>query len=456
MFRVHAVSESPKHVDTRREFIRGSSLLIAGALPSSASATRSAPQGSPAGIARKSALKIGLVGCGFRGVAAATHLLGLSSHQGAGRAKALSEFAGMECELTLSALADIFPDRLQQALRCLRGRYAGSTNVPLEHRFVGFDGFRRLLEKDLDLVILATPPVFRPLHLEEAVGAGKHIYAEMPLAVDVPGVRRMLAASERAEQQGLAIRVGLGRRRNAGFQHTLEQLRTGAVGRIQTIDVGWYGSAPQQPEQPASIARSLDRGTAHPTRSPLEQQLRNWTQVARFSGSEIVERHVRDLDAINCILQSHPLCVRAVHENSNSCIEYTYADGAKVRSQRLSPEACKGGKNASLIAKGNAGWCDIVAGKIFNVENQLIECASSSLIPPADLLADPLADLLTAIATGQNLNDLQFACESTQTALMGRMAAQSTRPLNWDECLHCNSVLSDAEQLESLGDRPLG
>ena len=195
---------------TRRLFIKGSSLLLAGgAMAGTLPMARAAhPYGSDA-------IKIGLVGCGGRGSGAA--------------AQAMNTTGG---DVRLVAMGDVFEDRLQQTYRSLHGKYKDKMDITDDTRFVGLDAFKRVLDTDCDLVILATPPGFRPLHFEAAVEAGKQIFAEKPVATDAPGVRRFLAANEKAKKKGLAVAVGLQRHHEVAYKETMEKLKDGAIGDI--------------------------------------------------------------------------------------------------------------------------------------------------------------------------------------------------------------------------------
>ena len=180
---------APNGQSSRRKFIKNSSLLVAGGAV--------AGQLSFANTAHafgSDEIKIGLIGCGGRGTGAA------------------SQAMNTEGATKLVAMADAFGDRLQQSLRGLKGEHKEKVDVPADRQFVGFDAFKHVLESDADLVILATPPGFRPLHLESAINAGKHVFMEKPVAVDAAGVRKVLKATAEAKKKNLAIQVGLQRR----------------------------------------------------------------------------------------------------------------------------------------------------------------------------------------------------------------------------------------------------
>src|SRR5439155_5984346 len=202
-------SPAPTAASSRRTFLRNSSLLVAG----------SAIAASQVQIARgahafgSDTIKVGLVGCGGRGSGAAT--------------QAINTMGG---EVKMIAMADAFQDRLQTGLRTISGQHKDKVEVPKDRQFVGLNAYKELLQTDCDMVILATPPGFRPLHFEAAVKAGKHIFAEKPVAVDAAGVRKFLAANEEAKQKGLTVAIGLQRRHERAYMDTVKALQDGAIG----------------------------------------------------------------------------------------------------------------------------------------------------------------------------------------------------------------------------------
>lgn len=410
------MSELRKPDDSRRGFIRGSSLFLAGAIPAGLASAAGLEQTSPTA---ERAIRVGLIGCGGRGMALANQLLRVS--------------AGPTVRFT--ALADAFADRVQQTLRGLRGKYPDRVVVENANRFSGLESYRELLQTDVDLVLLATPPTFRPLHFEAAVAATKHIFAEKPIAVDVPGVKRFLAANERACAQNLVVGVGWEPRCDALTQATVQQLHAGAVGQI--VFARAHSTAPR----PSFKVR-------HKSQSELENQLRNWQHFQWTGGDSLVEQHVQNLDVINWILRSHPSEAQGVGGRNplveqrdgdvfdHHCVEYTYRDGTKLLSICEQRSDC-GERRARLSVHGTQGWCDITAGKVFNLSNQLIWQAAEE---PSSVRHDA-ARLLTAIANGATLNETGFACESTLTAILGRMATCSGRAVTWSECFNSSIAL---------------
>ena len=189
------------------------------------------------------------------------------------------------------ALADLFEDRLA---RCRAQLAKLGIEVPKQRCFMGFDAYKQLLaEPEVNYVILATPPHFRPLHLKAAIEAGKHVFMEKPAAVDVPGVKLVMEAGELAKQKKLGIAAGTQRRHMKSYQETIKRIRDGAIGEIVYANCYWNGGQ----------IWVIDR---QPGWSDLEWQLRNWNYFTWLSGDHFLEQHVHNLDVMNWVLGSHP------------------------------------------------------------------------------------------------------------------------------------------------------
>ena len=299
-------------------------------------------------------IRVGLVGCGGRGSGAARDCLTASP--------------GVE----LVALGDLVPDRLSQCREELdkvaseNADFASKYKVTADRTFTGFDAYKKVLAADIDLVILATPPGFRPLHLTAAVEAGKHIFAEKPVAVDPAGVRQVLAAYEAAMAKRLAIGVGTQRRHQAEYVETIKRIQGGAIGDILSGQVFWNQGG-------------LWSRTKEAAWSDGEWQIRNWLYFAWLSGDHIVEQHVHNIDVANWVMGAHPVKATGVggrqfrtdarfgHIYDHFAIDFEYANGARVVSMcRQIPGTAnrigehfigtKGRSNAAGEITGNASW----------------------------------------------------------------------------------------------------
>lgn len=431
-----------KHEDSRRGFIRGSSLLLAGAFPGAAIASQAL---GDAAVTQATPLRVGLIGCGFRGVALAAEAL-----------------ANQQVPTKLTAMADLFPDRVQQALRTLRGKFGDQVQVEPGMRCLGLDSHQRLLDSPVDVVLLATPPAFIPVHLEATIQAGKHVYAERPVAVDPPGVRRFLDSADLAASQGIVISVDTGYRLDSCILQTMQQLSSGVLGRLLFARAYSYASVPK------SVAR-------HKSQSDLEFQLRNWQQYCWASGDAVVANHVHNLDLINCLvgatpLQAHGFSGRALGAHNglgtsaeHQAQEFTYPGGFMLFS------ACRQSaqpRPSVITLHGTDGWCDLVAGRIYSSQNQLVWQADQPTRPRVESRLDAMFDSLRALPgiasstpgklgiSTESQHAVQWAADSTLTAILGRTAGQQSKTVKWNECLQSTNSLSDIERLCRLSDSP--
>ncbi len=280
---------------SRRRFIQHSSLALAGAAASEFPFARAVHAAGP-----ETEIKIGLIGCGGRGTGAVLDALGAAS-------RAIYPSTGYHTEdvvqaptlqrrdIKVVALADLFEDRLT---RCAGQLAKLGITIPKEQCFTGFDAYKQLLAvPEINYAILTTPPHFRPMHLKAAIEAGKHVFMEKPVAVDVPGVKMVMDAGRLATQKGLGIAAGTQRRHAKSYQETIKRLQDGAIGEIVYGRCYWDGG------EIWVIKRE-------PGWSDMEWQLRNWNYFTWLSGDHYVEQHVHNLDVMNWVLGTHP--IRAV------------------------------------------------------------------------------------------------------------------------------------------------
>ncbi len=438
----HTTDENPKRDESRRGFIRGSSLLLAGALPatvaSSSLAAKSAQISQPF---PEGEIRIGLVGCGYQGLAIASQLLTATN----------------SLPVRLTAMADAFPDRFQQALRTLRGRHGDRVRIKTDGRCLGLQAYRDLLATDVHVVVLATPPVFRPAQFEAAIATEKHVYAELPIAVDVPGVTRFKLASVHAASRGCVVRVGWPHRHDEHYRLTIARLQAGAIGEIRSI----------QACQPVQARREV---TSPASQSELHAQLRNWMHMPWASGGPLVEQRVQILDIVNWLMNGHPLAARPTtvlqtvgDSKSPTCndfcehlppIEFTYNGGvtlvcqsSTVASSSDAPSANLSNqphsKRATIWVQGSSGQCDVVSGEFFDAQGKPTWSSRHELAQLGQHqlgLTAALSEFLHAITSGQSSNEVQTAVEGTLTAILGRTAAACKRPVSWDECVKSQEV----------------
>jgi myo-inositol 2-dehydrogenase / D-chiro-inositol 1-dehydrogenase len=420
---------NPSSGNSRRSFFKDSGLLLAGGAFVGGNLTLA----RAAHAYGSDIIKIGLIGCGGRGSGAAVEAL----NTGGG-------------EVHLAAMADIFGNNLQTAYRSIKGKHPSKVFVSSETRFVGLDAFEKLLATDVDLVILATPPGFRPLHFEAAVHAGKHVFMEKPVAVDAPGVRRVLAAGDEAQKRGLAVHVGLQRHHEIRYRQCIERLHDGAIGKPLFARAYWNGAGlwtrPRRPEQ-----------------TELEYQLNNWYYFNWLSGDHINEQHVHNLDVINWAMQSYPIEAqgqggREVRRGANTgqifdhhMVEFTYPGGARLLSQCRHIPGC--GSSVGEHLHGTHGYCDLSAARIFDLDGNLVWESDAKEISGRGWQQEH-HDLIAALRSGERPNETQYGALSTMTAIMGRMATYSGKTVKWEQALNSNLALANVDSLRSFSDLP--
>ena len=404
---------------SRRDFLKvsGAALLASNVLDRIASAAM--PWLAPGAFARgDDTLKIALIGCGGRGTGAARQAL-----MTAGNVK-------------LVALADAFQDRLDNSLKSLNAELADRIDVTPDRCFVGFDAYQQAIDL-CDVAILTTPPGFRPIHFEYAIQKNKHVFMEKPVAVDAPGVRRVLAAAELSKQKNLKVGVGLQRHHEPGYVETVKRLQDGAIGDATLFRVYWCDTGvwcnPRQPGQ-----------------SEMTYQMRNWYYFVWICGDHVVEQHIHNLDVANWVMNATPVRARGQGGRQvrtgidygeiydHHMVEFTYPNGTKMMS--LCHHWPGAWSDVSEHLHGTKGYADI-AGKTIAVrgspEWKFTRPRGSEPIDPYQIEHDVLFD---AIRNDKPHNEAVYGATSTMTAIMARMATYSGRDIKWDEAL--NSTLA--------------
>jgi predicted dehydrogenase len=425
------------HLDsTRRDFIgaatvAGAGILLAGCAPKAKtypalSFVEKAPDGAP--------LKAGLVGCGGRGSGAAVNFLNAGPN------------------LKVTALADVFDDRLQAC----REKLAGEAKVQVadDRCFIGFDAYRKLLDTDVDVVILATPPHFRPEHLSAAVDAKKHVFMEKPAGVDAPGVRTVLGAGERAKQYNLCIAAGTQYRHSPQYMETRNRVAHGAIGRIVAAR-SYYNTS------------SLWRRERQKGWSDMEAMLRDWVNWCWLSGDHIVEQFVHNLDVIAWFCGRYP--VKAVGMGSrqrrvtgdqydNFAVDFTFADGLHSMSMCRQMDGCANQIADFLVGSEGTTNC---ANTIFDPDGKAVwkygvsdpealqkvtqEQATVHDLGTPNPYDQEHVDLVTAIRTGKTINEAENVAKSTLMGILGRTAAYTGAEVTWDQVLSSEERLGPSE-----------
>ena len=404
---------------TRRDFIRASALATAGL------ATQWNPGHAAVHISPVETIRVGLVGCGGRGTGAARDCV--------------TGAEGVE----LVAMGDLFPDRLEQSKRRLSEALGGGFKVTPETSFSGFDAFQKVIDSDVDLIILASPPGFRPQHLRAAIEAGKHVFTEKPVAVDPVGIRSVIETSELAKSRNLAIVAGTQRRHDPKYVETIRRIHDGAIGEVVAGQVYWNQGG-------------LWTAERRPEMSDSEWQIRNWLYFAWLSGDHVVEQHVHNIDVANWVLGSNPVRVNGVggrqvrtgpeygHIYDHFCVEMEYANGARITSMCRQQDGTEGYVGEFFHGTaGTSNGADTIRGATaWRYDGEQVNPYQQEH-----------TNLIASIRAGQPINEGRQIAESNLTAIMVREAAYTGQAITWDQAMASN--LSLVPENLAFGDLPV-
>lgn len=351
-------------------------------------------------------IRIGLIGCGGRGTGAAVNCIESSP--------------GVE----IIALADLFRDRLESSRSQLQTKVpAESFRITDERCFVGFDAYKQVLATEVDLVLMATPAHFRPLHLKATIEAGKHAFIEKPVAVDPVGSRSIIASSELAAQKGLAIVAGTQRRHSPKYREIIARIHDGAIGELTGAQCCWLRSG----------LWSRDR---KPEWSDLEWQIRNFIYFTWLGGDCIVDLVMHNLDIVNWAFGGPPDSAigvggRQLHETprhgnvfDHFAVEYVYGKDVRTLTMVREWRACDARIGEKIV--GTKGVAYVDRGVIEGENPYRAEKVARSPY------VDEHADLIRSIREGKPLNEGRTVAETNLTAIMGRESAYTGKAVNWD------------------------
>ena len=394
---------------SRRQFLHtGSSALATASLLGALPLERSVH------AAGSDQLKIALIGCGGRGSGAANQALSTSGN------------------VKLVAMADVQPDKLSKSLENLKTQHAAAVDVPADRQFSDFDGYKKAIAA-CDVAILATSPGFRPIHFEEAINQGKHVFMEKPVATDAPGVRRVLEAAKLAKTKNLKVGVGFQRHHETAYNETIKRLHDGAVGDIEILRCYWDGS-------------SRDGVEREPGEGEMHYQIRNWYYFTWLSGDHIVEQHIHNIDVCNWIKGTHPVRAQGMGGRQvrkakrhgqifdHHFVEFEYADGARMFSQCRQIPGCWTSISEHVV--GTLGSADLVQGRsVFAIKGQNA-WRHASKGPRKDPYQQEHDDLFEAIRNDKPFNEAETGALSTMTGIMGRMATYTGQQIDWEEAFN--------------------
>src|SRR6185295_1485620 len=397
-------------VPTRREF-------LATAAAAGAATALNAPLVHAGG---DDVLKVGLIGCGGRGTGAAEQALNADKN------------------VKLVAMGDAFPDRLQSSLKILSKSHPEKVAVKEENCFVGFDAYKAVIAAS-DVVLLCEPPHFRPSHLKAAVEAGKHVFAEKPVAVDGPGVRSVLATCQEAKKKSLSVVSGLCLRYSTGFREMMKRVHDGAIGEVVALQANDYRSGrwsrPRKPEW-----------------SDMLWHMRNWYNFTWLSGDFNVEQHVHYLDVCAWAMKDqYPL--RAIGMGGRQVLSgpeygniydhfsivYEYASGAKMFSNTRQHQGCR--NDSSALAIGSKGRALISEGRLTISGEHPWEYQGKD----KSIYQVEHDEFFASIRSGKPINNGEYMSKSTLMAIMGRMAAYTGQQIAWEQALHSKEDLTPSK-----------
>jgi predicted dehydrogenase len=397
------MSETKK--PSRRDFLKKSSVVVAGAAMAA-----NLSLGRSAHAASSDEIKVALIGCGGRGNGAAANCLG-------------------SCEnVKLVAVADAFENNAKGVAESLRKQFGAKVDLPDDRVFSGFDAYQKAIDSGINMVIMATPPGFRPIHYKAAVAAGKHVFMEKPCCVDAPGYRSLLETNKLADEKNLKVGVGLQRHHEASYIETIKRIHDGAVGDIEFLRVYWNGGG-------------VWNRTRKPEQTEMEYQMRNWYYFVWLSGDHICEQHIHNLDVGNWVKNAHPIEANGLGGRQvrkfgpdgdfgqiydHHAVEFTFEDGTKMFSQcRHIPT---GFDPVAEHVHGTKGQSNC-ASEITGANKYRFRGESRG---PYD---QEHVDLMDAIRNDKKYNEGHFGATSSMTSVLGRMATYSGKVVGWDDAV---------------------
>lgn len=400
---------------SRRKFLKNSATAAAGAAMLSSLS-------SSVFAAGDDAVKIGLVGMGGRGTGAAN--------------QALSTEGKVKLVAVADAFWDVIDDQLKQIANSVKGK-PNEFNPDDVLKFGGLDAYKQVIESDIDMVILATPPGFRPYHYAHAVDHGRNVFMEKPVATDPSGVRLVLEKTKLAKEKNLKVGVGLQRRHEAAYKELIQMVHDGVIGDMQYSRVYWNAGGVWEPKK-----------NRNQVKTEMEYQIWNWYYYNWLCGDHICEQHIHNLDIGNWLknavpVSAHGMGGRQVRVDKrygeiydHHAVEYTYADGSKMISQCRHIPGCWNsveehahGTNGSIHLEGN------------QPRNCFLEMPNGTRITAKTKHANPYQvehdDIFKAIRTNaKDYNEAEYGAMSTMTAILGRLCTYSGKVITMEQALN--------------------
>jgi predicted dehydrogenase len=399
----------------RRDFLKATSGALGAAIAT----------GFPGIIRAQSvtnAIKVGLVGCGGRGSGAAEQALSADDYA------------------ELAAVADIDQSQIDQCLRTLKriSKTADRVKVEPATQFLGLDAFQKVIDSKVDVVLLATPPGFRPYHLAACIAANKHVFCEKPVSTDAPGVRFVMETADKAQQKNLSLVAGFCWRYNNMIQETFQQMESGAIGR----PVAYYATYYTSPVKPMPPASARPAGM-----SDVEWQIRNWYNFVWLCGDSLVEQAIHSVDKIAWAMHDEPpvSCVgvggRTIPAEGGNIydhfeVNYLYPNGTRAFLANRQIVGCYNENSDYML--GTDGVCTIGRGPRPHIEGKVVWTSGAQQY---DMYQKEHDLLFASIRKSQPMNDGKRMATSTLLAIMGRMAAYTGQQVTWDQAMNSQEKL---------------
>jgi predicted dehydrogenase len=380
-------------------------------------------------------IHVAMVGCGDRGTKDAIDCL---------RADPAVE---------LVAMAEVLPDRLANSLKKMKNEFPDRVKVTPETSFLGFDAYQKVMAmKEVDLVLLLTPPGFRPRMVRAAVEAGKHIFLEKPAGVDPVGIRSLLESAELADRKKLSIVVGTQQRWQPQYQELMRRVHDGELGEVVGGQAYWNWGSSKWHWEPRQAGWS-----------DMEWQIRCWPYFVWLSGDHIVEQHLHNMDVLNWAIGSHPVsCLGMGGRQSRTgpefgniwdhfTVEYEYPGGIRVMSMCSQIEGSTPKVQERVLCTKGATVTDRSMGYIEDTKGRKVFTYND---PIHSGEVTQFANLIKSVRSGQSLNECRRIAETTMTLILGRMSAYTGRALKWDWAMNASKLDLSPQKLE-LGDLPV-
>ena len=364
-------------------------------------------------------IRVGLVGCGGRGSGAAVNAMNADPN------------------VHLVAMADVFEDKVQGSCKRLKEAKPDQTRVDDEHCFAGFDGYKKVLESDIDVILIATSSRFHPQYLKAAVEAGKHVFVEKPHGVDAPGLKSVTESCKLAKEKGLSVVSGLCWRYHTGVQETMKRILDGAIGDVVAVQECYM----RTPYRLTTRAEGL---------TELEWQLRNWYHFNWLSGDDILQSLVHSLDKAGWVTGDKPpvsafgvggriQCTEPHFGDQfdHSAVTWEYENGVRVYG--FSRAQANVFNQTSDVVLATKGRCDVLKHQIEGETNWRYDG------PKCNMYDAEHVALFEGIRKGEPINNGDYMVNSTMLGLLGRMVCYTGKRITWEEAVNSQEVLGPAE-----------